>query len=100
MKTHRINWKIVCTIEFFAVCLLLVFYAFAVNKLTGGAYLIKNYSRQIEALSKENRNLEVNFAETSFLGSVEQRAKDLSFEKTTSVKYVPILADAVLAKAK
>lgn len=80
-------------------CSLLIFYAFLINELTGGTYLIKNYSKQINTLSQENRNLEVNFAKTGFLESMEQRAKKLNFEKTTSVKYVQIL-DASLAKVK
>ncbi len=80
-------------------CSLLIFYAFLINELTGETYLIKSYGKQINALSQKNRNLEVSFAKTGFLGSVEQRAKELNFEKTTSVKYIQIL-DASLAKAE
>ncbi|MEK7080674.1 MAG: hypothetical protein AAB925_02505 [Patescibacteria group bacterium] len=93
------NWKMVCAAGFFMACSLLVFYAFLVNELTGGTYLIKNYNSQIENLGQENRNLEVSFAKTGFLETIEQKAKELNFEKTTSVKYVQIL-DASLAKAK
>lgn len=80
-------------------CLLLIVYAFLVNELTGGTYLIKNYSNKIESLSQENKNLEVSFAKTGFLETVEQKAQELNFEKTTSVKYIQIL-DASLAKVK
>ena len=89
----------ICVMGFFMVCSLLVFYAFLINELTGGTYLIKNYDNQIEKLSQDNKNLEVSFAKTGFLGMVEQKAEALNFEKTTSVKYIQIL-DASLAKAK
>jgi len=99
MKKININWKIICIAGFFMACSLLIFYAFLINELTGETYLIKSYGKQINALSQKNRNLEVSFAKTGFLGSVEQRAKELNFEKTTSVKYIQIL-DASLAKAE
>jgi len=96
-----INWKIICILGFIIVCSLLIFYAFLINELTGGTYMIKNYDKQIKTLSQENRNLEVDFAKTGFLGSVEQRTRDLSFEKTTSVKYIQVKTlDVLLARAK
>jgi len=98
-KKININWKIVCIMGFLMACSLLILYAFLINELTGGTYLIKNYDKQIDTLSQENKNLEVSFTKTSFLGSVKQRAQELNFEKTTSVKYIQIL-DASLAKAK
>ena len=93
------NWKMVCIMGFSMVCSLLILYAFLINELTGGTYLVRNYGNQIEALSQDSKNLEVSFAKTGFLGLVEQKAKELNFEKTTSVKYIQIL-DASLAKAK
>lgn len=95
----NINWKAICIAGFFMACLLLILYAFLVNELTGGTYLIKNYSNKIESLSQENKNLEINFAKTGFLETVGQKAQELNFEKTTSVKYIQIL-DASIAKAK
>jgi len=95
----EINWKMVCLIGFAMVCFLLVIYALLVNELTGGTYLVKSYEKQIKSLSQETRNLEVSFAETGFLEQVQQKARDLSFEKTTSVKYIQVL-DTSLAKAK
>ncbi len=89
----------ICIAGFFMACCLSILYAFLINELTSGTYFIKNYGKQINILSQENRNLEVSFAKTGFLGTVEQRTKELNFEKTTSVKYIQIL-DASLAKAK
>ncbi len=93
------NWKMVCMAGFFMVCSLLILYAFLINELTGGTYLVRNYNNQIEALSQDNKNLEVSFAKTGFLETIGKKAQDLNFEKTTSVKYIQIL-DASLAKAK
>jgi len=95
-----INWKMVCTAGFLVACSLLIIYAFLINELTGGTYLIKNYDKQIDTLSQENRNLEVSFAKTGFLGSVEQKTQELNFEKTTSVKYIKILDTSVALGAK
>ena len=78
---------------------MLVMYVFLVNQLTGGTYLIKNYNKEIESLSRENKILENNFAEAGFLGSVQNKTRELNFEKTTKVTYVQIL-DNSLAKAK
>lgn len=90
----------VCIAGFMMTCSLLIFYAFLINELTGGTYLIKSYDKQIKVLSQENKNLEVSFAKTGFLGSVEQKAQDLSFEKTTSVKYVQISDTSLALGAK
>lgn len=101
MTTQAINfnWKIICAAGFLMTCCLLILYAFLVNQLTGGTYLIKNFDKQIEALFQENRNLEVGFAKIGLLESVEERSQELNFEKTTSVKYIQIL-DTSVAKAK
>ncbi len=95
----KIPWKLVyCLLLLFSLSLL-VFYIYSVNELTRGTYLIKNYNKEADSLIKENKVLENNFAETSFLGLVQEKAKQLSFEKTTEVKYVEIL-ESSLAKAK
>jgi hypothetical protein len=84
-----------------AVCslCLLVLYIVNVNQLTQGAYTIKNYNKEVSSLSAENDNLQATFAESSFLGTVQEQAQALSFEKVTNVKYVQILQNS-LAQAK
>ena len=84
------NWKMVCLFALVAVFCSLFFYAFQINALTKGTYLVNSYEKNILAIAKENRNLEVNFAESGFLGEVQQKTKQLNFEKTTSVKYIQI----------
>ena len=79
--------------------LLLIFYAWQINGLTRGSYLVSSYEKQISQLTEENKNLEVSFAESSFLGQALQKIQDLNFEKVTTVKYIQILDNSV-AKAK
>ena len=95
----KINWKMVYLLSISLSLLLLVFYIFFVNELTKGTYLIKNYNKEMNNLLQENKTLEANFAESSFLGGVQDKVKKLGFEKTTEIKYKEIL-DNSLAKAK
>ena len=80
------------------MCLgLLVFYVWQVNELTAGSYLVNSYEKQITKLSDENKNLQISFAESSFLGRALEKIQALNFQKTTSVKYIQV-PDNFLAK--
>ena len=94
-----INIKMVYLFGIFAVVLMLVFYVYAINTLTGGSYAIKNYHKQIDSLEQENKILEAGFAASGFMGSVEQQAHRLGFEKTTQVTYIEIMGNS-LAQAR
>ncbi|KKP32338.1 MAG: hypothetical protein UR22_C0013G0010 [Parcubacteria group bacterium GW2011_GWC2_32_10] len=97
----EINWKkfyiigVLMTISL--IFLSLLFYVFGVNELTKGSYLIKNYQKEITKLSAENARLETNFAEIGFLENVQEKAKDLSFEKTKEVKYIQIVGGELVS---
>ena len=78
---------------------MLAFYIFLVNGLTHGVYVIESYNKETRVLAKENRILETNFAESGFLGKVTKKANELSFEKTTKVKYIE-MANNSLANAQ
>lgn len=95
----ELNWKVICFAGLFVTLLLLIFYVWQVNGLTKGSYLVGSYEKQISQLTEENKNLEVSFAESSFLGQALQKIQDLNFEKAASVKYIQILDNSV-AKAK
>jgi hypothetical protein len=99
VELPQINWGIICTIGATVCTLLLFFYIYQINVLTKGTYLISSYKNSIEEISKENKKLEVNFAENSFLGEVLTKTQELNFEKTTAVKYIQVL-ESSLAKAK
>ncbi|MCX6724442.1 MAG: hypothetical protein NT155_04760 [Candidatus Staskawiczbacteria bacterium] len=94
-----INWKTACLLGFIVSFFLLVFYVWQINDLTRGSYLMNSYEKQITKLSDENKNLEISFAENSFLGQALQKIQALNFQKTTSVKYIRI-SDSSVAVVK
>ena len=91
-----VNWKSVCLIGFFMSLSLLVFYVWQINTLTRGSYTINTYEKQISSLSEENKNLEISFAESSFLGQALTKVQELNFQKVpfANIKYVNILSDS------
>jgi len=90
IELPRVNWKAVCFLGFFISLSLLVFYVWQINDLTRGFYLMSNYDKQIDKISEENKNLQVSFAESSFLGQALIKIQALNFQKTTKVKYIQI----------
>ena len=99
LSLPNLNWKLISLLGILFFVAMLVSYVFLVNQLTKGVYLVKSYNKEVSTLSKENRRLETNFAESGFLGQVNQKAKNLNFEKTTAVTYVQVL-DSPLAVVK
>jgi len=87
----KINWKTYCLCGFLISLSLAILYVFGINHMIQGSYLIKEYQRQIETLSKENKVLEADFAKTSFMGTIREKTQAMSFEKVKKVKYMQIL---------
>lgn len=75
-----------------------IFYVWQVNDLTRGSYSVDSYEKQISKLADENKNLQVSFAESSFLGQALVKIQALNFQKTTSVKYIQILDNSAKAQ--
>lgn len=100
----KIDWNRFCIVAITClICMsvfLLVSYVFGINQLTKGSYLIGNYEKKINGLTLESRELQMNFAESSFLGDIQDRVRQLSFEKTTEVKYIQVLDSALALKTK
>ena len=90
VKFPRVAWKTLYLIGAALLLTMLVFYVYLVNQLTGGSYLIKNYHREISSLETKSKVLQTNFAESGFLGNVQEKMKELNFEKTTQVTYVQL----------
>ncbi len=95
----KIHWKLVYAIAVLLAVAMLIFYIAIINQLTSGAFLIKNYNKQIASLTQENSSLQANFAESTFLGQTFDQAMAMGFQKTTKVAYVQVMQGAV-AKAK
>jgi len=86
----ELNWKMVCAIGFCVVFLSTSFYAWQIVSSTRDYYLINKYQKEINKLSLENKNLQVSFAESAFLGEVLAKAGAMNFQKINSIKYIEI----------
>ena len=100
VELPSVNWKAICLIGFFISLFLLVFYVWQINDLIKGSYLTSNYEKQINNLSSENKNLEISFAESSFLGQAVGKIQALDFQKNTSVKYIQVPDSSVAVNIK
>jgi hypothetical protein len=90
-----IPWKLLYVFGIATILMLVVFYVFEIHDLTNGTYQIRQYEKQIGTLNDQNGVLETHFAQAGFLGSVQDKATQLSFVKTTSVQYIQILENSL-----
>jgi len=79
-----------------AACL--VFYIFQVNKEVSERYLVQQYEKKINELSKENKNLELESAQAASLNKILEQVASLNFEKTDKIHYIRIVGTQVVAK--
>lgn len=86
-----VNFKFVYMLAVVVLFLMLVFYVYSINTLTGGSYVIKGYNKTVDQLQQENNSLEAGFAASGFMGSAQQKARVMGFEKTTQVTYIEIM---------
>ena len=100
IELPSVNWRILCIAGFVICVVLMVFYVWQVNDLTKGFYLINNYEKQINDLTKENKDLQVSFAQSSFWGHVSDKIQALNFQKVASVKYIQVPEQSVATIVK
>ena len=100
INLSAVNWRAVCFAGFFLSLALLVFYVWQVTDLTRGSYSINSYDKQITKLSSANKDLQVSFAESSFLGQALTKIQALNFQKTAVVKYIQIPDELVATTQK
>lgn len=86
------------TLNLILVFVLLVTYIFQVGFLTKKTYLIKDYKKRINYLSKENEILEINFSKFNSLSNIENYLSKENFVKANQVKYIQILESSVVSK--
>ena len=91
--SRRIFW-----IFNFILIILLSLYIFQVGSLTKDIYLIKDYERKLDNLSKGNETLEINFSKSNSLSNIEDFLSKENFVKSNKVKYIQILESSVVAK--
>ena len=76
----------------------MIFYVSQVINVTNGSYLMKNYQKKMETLLQENKNLEINLAQISYLENIQKKTAELNFEKVQTLKYIQILDNSLAKK--
>lgn len=92
-----VNWKVLFIVGLIMMSIFLVFYVLQVNNMMKNQFIINSYDKKINQLSQENKNLQISFAEGSYMGQILQKAQNLNFEKVTSVKYIQVLENTFTA---
>lgn len=63
--------------------------------MMAGGYLIKDYQKQVDNLLKENKNLEVNLAQISYVENIQKKTAEMNFSKVQTIKYIQILDNSI-----
>ena len=97
-KTHtQINLTTISFSVMLALCAIaLIFYIIQVGALAEEKQLIFEYEKQITALSKGNKNLDIRLSKDDSLSNIENHLTYKSFVKTNQVKYIQILRNSAV----
>lgn len=91
--------KLNIMIEIFVCALIVLFLGFHIfqinNTIVSYIFQIQNYQKKIEELIKENKMLEINLTQKESLKKIEEKIKDLNFEKAGKIYYIQILENQV-----
>jgi cell division protein FtsB len=73
---------------------------FQIGVLIKNIYLISEYEKKIEKLSKENKNLEIELSKLNSLTNIENYLINENFSKVgpNQMKYFQILEDTIVSK--
>lgn len=83
---------LILTLSLLAVCI------FQINAYTKEIYLIQNYEKKLNQLTRENKILEVNFSEVNSLNNVGNYVQNNVFEKANKIDYIRLLESTALAR--
>ena len=92
------NLKAFWTFNIVLIIFLIGLSVFQVNSLTSEGYLVKNYEKQLNTLTAENKNLEIQFGKINSLGNIDGLVQNLNFEKVDKIYYIRILGGQVAKK--
>lgn len=59
---------------------------------------MKDYQNKIAMLLQENKNLEINLAQISYLENIQKKTAELNFEKIQTIRYIQILDNSLAKK--
>lgn len=77
---------------------LLGFYVFQANAEISERFLVEEYDKKIQELSKENKVLEIGFARKGSLDRMKELASSLGLEKVDKIHYIKVVETQVVAK--
>ena len=94
IKGFKVLWIFISilTLSLLVVCI------FQINAYTKEVYLIQNYEKKLNQLTRENKILEVNFSEVNSLNNVGNYVQNNVFEKANKIDYIRLLESTALAK--
>lgn len=72
------------------IIVLVVFYVFQINQMTGAVYSIGDCEKRINSLSLENKKLEIDFSQANSLANIEARIRKLDYEPIKELRYIRI----------
>ena len=97
-RLPQISLKMVWIFASIIITFLLVFYIFQTNFLVSESYLFQGYQKKLNKASLENETLLINSVEFNSLTNIEEKIKELGFEKADKVYYLQILEGQVATK--
>jgi cell division protein FtsL len=84
----NINEKFIVSILLVVFLMCIGFYVFQIISLTENSYYFTNYQKKIKTLNEEIANLEVSYSQSLNLNNIEEKAKELGFQKIERVKFI------------
>lgn len=95
--TLRLFWLL----TILSIAVLLVFYIFQVNAEASERYLIQEYEKRIEGISRESQNLGISSAQVNSLNNItalleHPQSGEANFEKTDKIHYIRVLDTQVV----
>jgi len=66
-----------------------------VNNASSKGFVITQYERQVSALERETRNLEVEIAEHTSMRRIREQVETMQFERVTDPQFVSISGNTV-----
>lgn len=77
---------------------LMVFHIFQSNWIVREGYSVESFGEKLAELEKENKKLEINFAQNNSLGTIEERIESLNLVEVNKINYIQLLGGQVAAK--
>jgi len=95
----RLSLRAFWIFSFISIISLLVLYIFQVNFLVSENYLIQDYQKKLNVLTRENRDLEIRFEQVNSLENIESLLSALNFEKVNKIHYIRVLEGEIVKES-